>query len=299
MVSMMIGLYDFTKQVQGLRAMHYTTFGWTYRSACYAPPALLPMRAYGMITSRSGEFKCLGALTGQAYGDQDFNLIDVTAPSIFNPNGSVSDKNPGFQGVILSLAIPQVFSGRTIIIDDFGPANAKHIDGMKRVGMVDRTFEQKFEVYADDQVEARHLITPDFMERLMVFSRHYLGRGVQCLFLGRQLHVALNIDDRFRFSHDFKAYNAKEASATIVAEIGAVCLLLEQVQTLQAAIGREGSDGADQARQMFYSQKLQSLMAMLPHLLTSWKIDSPVPFDMRDTQYLFCDSLKGLLSPRV
>lgn len=298
MVSMMTDLYDFTQEVQALRAAHYDLIGWTYHAASPAPPAMLPMQAYGMITSRTGRFNCLGALHGRAYNDQAFSIVDVTAPDILCAQGNKRDIDPGFQGVILSLSIPQRFQSRTLIMDDFGPANSKQIDGMKRVGMVDRTFEDKFEVYADDQVEARTLITPDFMERLLALSRHYLGRGVQCLFLGHELHIALKIDGRFRFSHDFTAFNAKEASQVIIAEMGSVCLLLEKAQTLQASIGRFGAQGADMARQDFYTKTLETVMAKAGELTKLWKIDSPVPEGMEDTQYLFCDSLKGLLSPR-
>ena len=68
----------------------------------------------------------------------------------------------------------------TIIRRDMGKVNPKAVQGLKRVGFASSQFEGLFEVYSDDQVEARYLITPDFMERLIAFSDDYLGRNVQC-----------------------------------------------------------------------------------------------------------------------
>jgi len=43
---------------------------------------------------------------------------------------------------------------------------------MKRVGLVDPVFEKIFEAYGTDQVEARYLLTPTFMQRLVRLFCH-------------------------------------------------------------------------------------------------------------------------------
>lgn len=296
---MKTGTYDFTRHVQTLRAAVYKAFGWSYQASVPAPTTMLPMQAWGMIASPSGMFECRGDLTGLAYGGQAFELVDVISRPPLRPKFDTAGQPiTGFRGVIVSLAYPNAFSGRTIIRDDYGPLNPAKIEDMKRARMVDLNFERRFEVYTDDQVQARALISPDFMERLMEFSDHYLGRGVQCVFLGRHLHLALNIEDRFRFAHNFSAFDFREAADTLIAEVGSVCLLLEQVQTLQASIGRGGAMGADKARQIYYRDCLSQLITTLDEMEASWNPADKLPEGMRDTHYYFCDSLKGLLYPR-
>jgi len=53
-----------------------------------------------------------------------------------------------------------------------GVMNSKTVDGMKRVGLGESAFERRFEVYSDDQVESRALLTIDFMERLLAMDQH-------------------------------------------------------------------------------------------------------------------------------
>lgn len=290
------GLHDFSRHVQTLRHKIYAHMGWTYHATSAAPAALLPLRSLGMISSLTGIFDCKGELSGKAYGGQDFVISDVTSRA---PENIIDNVETSFKGCVVSLAYPGTFAGRTIIKDDLGWANPSVLDGMKRVGMVDRRFEDMFEIYADDQVQARALITPDFMERLMAFRSHYLGQGVQCIFMGGHIHVALNIDDKFDFTRDIMAFNYQEAADILVPEVGSVCLLLEQIQTLQASIGRMGASGADKARQKHYTDMIQMLIPAVKEMEGDWDNPSPLSEDLRHTQYLFCEGLRGLaMSPR-
>lgn len=290
------GLHDFSRHVQALRHKIYAQMAWTYHATSPAPAALLPLRSLGIVSSLTGIFDCKGELSGKAYGDQSFVISDVTSRA---PENIVDSPETSFKGCIVSLSYPGTFTGRTIIKDDLGWANPSILDGMKRVGMVDRRFEDMFEIYADDQVQARALITPDFMERLMAFRGHYLGQGVQCIFMGGHIHVALNIDDKFDFTRDIMAFNFQEAVDILVPEVGSVCLLLEQIQTLQASIGRMGESGADKARQEHYTELLQTLIPAVKKMEAEWDNPNPLSEDLRHTQYLFCEGLRGLaMSPR-
>jgi len=186
----------FDNKMEGLRKAVHLKLGWTYRSNMSPPPSFLPMNAFGMVVTRGQGFEFRGAVEGMAYGAQKFNLADVTARKLEPGKYDNEPQRAGFEGVIISLAHPTPFAGRTIIRRDMGRLNRSKVDGMKRVGLVDSTFERLFEVYSDDQVEARALISPDFKERLKVFNDDFLGRGVQIAFLAGQVHIALEIDER-------------------------------------------------------------------------------------------------------
>lgn len=290
--------HDFADRVQDFRCAVYDTVGCVYRAGGGAPDAFPAMRHYGMLPSYNGQFTFRGQLTGRAYGDQRFSLCDVTAHKRPIQHKDVAPKRGGFEGVILTLDHYTPFRARTIIRSDVGLVNPMKIDEMKRVGFVDRAFEDVFEVYSDDQVEARALITPDFMERLLVFAGDYLGRGVQVAFLGQKMHISLDIDDRFDFTRDYKAFDVSEASTLLFHEVGAVFTLLEAVQSVQARIGRKGARATDKARQTHYTAQLEFLRKAVAAGESHWRRPTDISEDMRDTYYLFCDGLRGLASPR-
>lgn len=73
-----------------------------------------------------------------------------------------------FRGLVARYRFPKRFSGRTVVRGDRGLLNALGHAGVRgeRVRLEDPRFEEMFEVFSDDQVEARYLLTPAFMERL-------------------------------------------------------------------------------------------------------------------------------------
>ena len=97
-----------------------------------------------------------------------------------------------FRGLLVQMDFPKEFSSRTIISRDSGKLfNLFKSWGMKgdRVSLEDPEFERRFEVYSSDQVEARYLLTPAFMERVTALSRHF-GRGLQLAFDRGQIYIA-------------------------------------------------------------------------------------------------------------
>lgn len=288
----------FETKMDGFREAVHQKLGWRYSGGGSAPAAFLPMNVYGMVVTRGNGFEFRGSVDGIAYGAQGFNLTDVTARKVQPRRYEEEPQRGGFEGVIISLNHNTSFDGRTIIRRDMGRINPRNVDGMKRVGLVDLEFERIFEVYSDDQVEARDLITPDFKERLIAFDEDFLGRGVQIAFLGGRVHIALDIDDRFSFKRDLIPYDFKDASAAILNEIGSIFTLLEAVQTLQSRIGRTGASGADKARQAYYHELMQILVKEVKGMEQEFEQPNALRDGLRDTHYMFCDSMKGLLSPR-
>lgn len=84
-----------------------------------------------------------------------------------------SGKTPVFNGAAVLLEVKKPFYGQTLVKRDRGAvlnwlsARASSLD---RVALEDPRFEELFEVYSTDQVEARFLLTTAFMERLMALA---------------------------------------------------------------------------------------------------------------------------------
>lgn len=94
-----------------------------------------------------------------------------------------------FRGVLIRIAFPRTIEGVTLITRDQGIFNI--LDGLmrsangrrlERIGLVDPTFERIFQVYGTDQVMARYLMTPTFMERILALETALKGKNVRAVF---------------------------------------------------------------------------------------------------------------------
>ncbi|MGB1006999.1 MAG: DUF3137 domain-containing protein, partial [Thalassobaculaceae bacterium] len=93
-----------------------------------------------------------------------------------------SEEEIVFNGLVMQMAVHKKFEGRTIIRRDagiVGNLGGALCQGLQRVNLEDSVFEQAFEVAASNQVEARYLLTPSFMERLLELSHSFNGAAIQ------------------------------------------------------------------------------------------------------------------------
>ena len=106
-----------------------------------------------------------------------------------------------FSGLFVLYSMNKRFSGRTVVCSAFGaPSNWRSGDGgwLERVQLEDPIFEQRFEVFADDQIESRYLLTPAFMERLTAVADDFGHETIQAAFYDSQLLVMIPLaNDRF------------------------------------------------------------------------------------------------------
>jgi hypothetical protein len=97
-----------------------------------------------------------------------------------------------FRGICVLAVMNKKFTGRTLVLKDKGLFNAfSSVKGLERVKLEDSFFESVFEVYSDDQVEARYLLTTAFMERMLKLRDLFGGKNVQFSFYDKQLLIAL------------------------------------------------------------------------------------------------------------
>jgi hypothetical protein len=80
-----------------------------------------------------------------------------------------------FDGLLVQVGLPRKLTGTTAVSPDGGPlGNLKtswRSSGLERVQLEDPRFEKRYEVYGTDQVEARALLTPAFMERFTALEK--------------------------------------------------------------------------------------------------------------------------------
>ena len=107
-------------------------------------------------------------------------------------------------------------------------------DSLKKVKLEDPKFEKKFEVFSDDQVTARYLITVTFMERLNELAEVFGGKNIQCCFFGNELFIMIPLKkDMFEPGSIFEPEDFIDDSKSLLKELN---LIFSIVDTLKLNI---------------------------------------------------------------
>ena len=104
-----------------------------------------------------------------------------------------------FKGLFFVADFNKHFSGKTVVVSDvaekmFGRFG-KMLQSMnftrgQLIKLDDPQFERMFAVYADDQIEARYILSTSLMERMLNFRKD-TGKAIQFSFVGSKIYVAI------------------------------------------------------------------------------------------------------------
>jgi hypothetical protein len=145
-----------------------------------------------------------------------------------------------FRGQLIRMRFPRNFLGVTIVRRDMGVFNlfgGGDFGGRKfeRVRLVDPQFEKAFEVWGTDQVEARYLLDPVMMERLIGLESSLHGKRLRCAFEDGDVLVAVEGGNLFEPGDLFKPLVNPVRARRILDEIAGVVRLMDRVLTAQTA----------------------------------------------------------------
>jgi hypothetical protein len=87
-----------------------------------------------------------------------------------------------------------VYSERNPQIGFFTKLFSSFTWNLEKVKLESPEFENKFIVYSNDQVEARYILTPSFMERLLKLQE-LMGDKTSYSFVDTKINVAIPIND--------------------------------------------------------------------------------------------------------
>ncbi len=166
----------------------------------------------GTEFSLARTFEMLPSFDREAYEDQwqgeisgrPFNLYEAHLQE-WRGSGKNRRLETVFRGVLLTVGFARDFHGSTLIEREgnhltlFGLRDSITIEGAKleRVKMVDPRFEDDFTIWSTDQVEARYLVHPAYVERLISIEQGFSGQKIRGLFHGGHLVIALEARDQF------------------------------------------------------------------------------------------------------
>ncbi len=136
-----------------------------------------------------------------------------------------------FRGSVIRLAFPDEFLGVTVVKRDAGIFNMFQKGGrdMQKIGLVDSRFEKIFEVFGTDQVEARYLVHPVFMEKLLELEKNFQGGKIRCGFIRGDLLICVEGRDRFEIGGMFSTLVSQDRVSKMADDVTTVMSLLDTV----------------------------------------------------------------------
>lgn len=158
--------------------------------------------------------------------DTHFSLVEC---KLTEEQGSGKNRRTvtTFQGLLFHIEYPQRFLGRTLIARQGWWKGFFGDKDLKKVDLVAKELEDNFTIYSNDQVEARALLTPDRMERLIALERHFKGGKLRGVFEGDHLTLALEADDQFEAGSIWKPLVDPDRYISALTEIGLVCDVID------------------------------------------------------------------------
>lgn len=143
-----------------------------------------------------------------------------------------------FRGQLICIDFPKRFLGTTVVRRDKGLFNFldRWSTKLQRVGLGDGRLERAFEVYSDDQVEARYLIHPVFMERLLDLETRFKGEKLRCAFYEGKLLIAVEGGDKFEIGSMFSTLLDAQRVRNVINDLAQIMKVIEAVLTAERGV---------------------------------------------------------------
>ncbi len=165
-----------------------------------------------------------GVYQGVELAFEEVKLIKVTRTN------KGTRRNTVFDGVAVMLQMNKRFSGHTIIQEDLGGAFnwiRDKTNKLEAVRLEDPQFEDRFEVYTSDQVEARYLLTPAFMERMLSVAEAFDKAKLRACFRDDRLYLLI--------PYRKNLFEAASLHKTVL-ETNSLRTVLRQIQELRGIV---------------------------------------------------------------
>jgi Protein of unknown function (DUF3137) len=153
-----------------------------------------------------------------------------------------------FEGSILSIGFNRRFQSTTLIEPDgqrrkfFVGAEKERVTigevEVEKVDLTDPLFEDRFTVWSNDQVEARYIVHPEYVERLVAIEQAFAGQDIRALFHEGDLLVTVKTGDLFE-SGSLDADDDRRLLEQTIAQFGSLAELAANMNERARAGFRE------------------------------------------------------------
>lgn len=135
-----------------------------------------------------------------------------------------------FGGVTIKLDMNKKFKGHTLLwVNNF--FHVSPVAGLRHTELEDVGFEKRYDVYTDDEVEARYILTPVFMERLRDIKVAFNCQDVRCAFHNDKLIIAMSTtQDLFSIGSLIKPNSDPEQFQELCEQFLSILRLIEHLK---------------------------------------------------------------------
>ncbi|MDE8654396.1 DUF3137 domain-containing protein [Novosphingobium album (ex Liu et al. 2023)] len=171
-------------------------------------------------------------------GDRSFQLYEA---HLTRREGSGKNRKTvtKFRGSVITIGFARRFHGVTLVEREqtrrnwfgLGSDKTELTFGdvtLQRCDMVDPRFEDQFTVWSNDPVEARYLVHPAYIERLVAVEQAYAGQNIRALFDGGSLVVLLETGNLFE-SGSIEAQDDRHLLERTITQFGALADLAAEL----------------------------------------------------------------------
>lgn len=189
---------------EGINTALAAALGLAYANETGPSPGFGRAKTFSMVPTYHREsFEDLwsGEVGGRAFTLHDANLQQR------RQSGKTTTYVTVFRGPVMTIACDRRFHGTTLVersgkFKRFGLFGEKDdVDlgdlNLAKVDMVHPGFEDEFTIYSTDQVEARYLVHPTYVEKLIALEAAFTGQKIRTLFHEGELTVVLESADMF------------------------------------------------------------------------------------------------------
>ncbi len=120
------------------------------------------------------------------YNDVDLSISETHLTYVSQTSKSRSERTV-FKGLFVCFKSFKKFENKTIIKRETGFS----FNGNKAVNLEDPEFEKLYQVTSTNQIEARYLITPAFMNRMVELNKKGIGKMMTISFEDRNVNIAI------------------------------------------------------------------------------------------------------------
>lgn len=188
----------------GINGAIATALGLEYSVTCEPGHTFEWAKQFGMVPSYdNSSFQDLwwGVVAGQPFTLHEARLTEERGSGKNRTTVTV------FEGSILSIGFNRRFLSTTLI-EPHGQRRKFLIGAEKdqatigdvaleRIDLSDPRFEDRFTVWSSDQVEARYIVHPEYMERIVAVETAFAGQDVRALFHQGDLLLTIKTGDLF------------------------------------------------------------------------------------------------------
>ena len=168
------------------------------------------------------------------YGNYNNTNFEIIEADLDYESGSGKNRHRRniFKGVILKFYMNNRFKTYTLIRPD--GLFKMPIKNLKRTELEDVVFENKYDVYTDNEIESRVLITTSFMERLNNIGSLFEAKKTYVAFYENKLYVGLHTGkDMFKICSLSEPINSAKYFLKIFEEIIAIYRLIDYLKLIK------------------------------------------------------------------